>query len=69
MELQRETCPLCADQQTIETQNDSSTWLQCDSCSIWYHTDCLNISAADCDTIEIYHCPTCIPLHGPSTCK
>ncbi|KAI7866366.1 hypothetical protein BDF14DRAFT_1691873, partial [Spinellus fusiger] len=45
------------------------TWLQCDVCSTWYHTECLSMSAEECDRIERYHCSVCVPSHGPMTYK
>ncbi|KAI8100122.1 uncharacterized protein BX664DRAFT_290676 [Halteromyces radiatus] len=67
MEIVNELCPLCTEKNPTGAQYD--IWLQCDACSIWYHADCLKIPAVDCDTIEIFHCPSCLPIHGPSTCK
>lgn len=67
MELCAESCPLCTEQEPVGSQYD--TWLQCDACALWYHSDCLKIPAVDCDAIEIFHCPACVPTHGPSTGK
>ncbi|KAI8340251.1 hypothetical protein BC941DRAFT_348809 [Chlamydoabsidia padenii] len=67
MELSVESCPLCTEHSPIGSQYD--VWLQCDACELWYHADCLKIPAVECDSIETFHCPACVPTHGPSTVK
>ncbi|KAI8066750.1 hypothetical protein BC940DRAFT_239928 [Gongronella butleri] len=60
-----DTCSICADQPPVESA--SRTWVQCDSCSAWYHADCLKISATQVSDIDRFHCPKCEAEHGPST--
>ncbi|RCK66168.1 JmjC domain-containing histone demethylation protein 1 [Candida viswanathii] len=57
-----DVCPLC-------TNSDEDSWIQCSHCKQWYHTTCLKIPTLEVNTIVTYHCPKCIPSHGPSTYK
>ncbi|KAI9313306.1 hypothetical protein BX666DRAFT_1864628 [Dichotomocladium elegans] len=59
-----EQCPKCPPPSSITSLD---IWVQCDSCNVWYHAACLGLSRNDCDEIERYHCPKCVPEHGPST--
>ncbi|KAI8394218.1 uncharacterized protein BYT42DRAFT_488454 [Radiomyces spectabilis] len=67
-----ERCPLCINGNLSDTDvhaEQYDNWLQCDVCSTWYHSECLKISAKECDSIETYHCPSCTKTHGPTTYK
>lgn len=33
--------------------------IACDSCDMWYHLDCLRLSAFDAETSTTYECPSC----------
>lgn len=42
-------------------------WVACDACQEWFHCHCLKLD--NVDRIETYHCPECVPKHGPTTYK
>jgi len=41
--------------------------IQCDSCKIWYHGDCVNVREYEAADLAKYHCPRCESQYGPST--
>lgn len=57
------TCPYCIE----GVQDSNEKWIACDACQEWYHWHCLKLT--NVDQIENYHCPECVPKHGPTTCK
>lgn len=57
------TCPYCVE----GVQGSDEKWIACDACQEWYHWHCLKLT--NVDQIENYHCPECVPKHGPTTCK
>ncbi|KAK0423812.1 hypothetical protein QR680_008343 [Steinernema hermaphroditum] len=41
-------------------------WICCDVCEKWYHYSCVEIEEWEILIIDKYHCPSCLPQHGPS---
>ena len=41
-------CPVCLEE--YEEEGDERR-IECESCSLWYHTDCVDISGEDIDFI------------------
>ncbi|ORY03104.1 Clavaminate synthase-like protein [Basidiobolus meristosporus CBS 931.73] len=70
-QLNVETCPLCPPENhtSISWTGRIETWLQCDSCEVWYHAACLKLNEAECEQFDQYHCPNCVVPNGPSTYK
>lgn len=46
-------------------------YIQCDACNEWFEGDDLTppMTQATSSTYETWHCPSCIPYHGPSKVK
>jgi hypothetical protein len=46
-------------------------YIQCDACNEWFEGDDLTppMTLATSSTYETWHCPSCIPYHGPSKVK
>ncbi|KAF9433574.1 hypothetical protein BGZ76_009257 [Entomortierella beljakovae] len=47
------------------SKEDEGAMVQCDSCKVWLHIDCLNLTEEDIP--DEYFCPTCLGLPIPST--
>ncbi|XP_022191094.1 histone lysine demethylase PHF8 isoform X2 [Nilaparvata lugens] len=43
--------------------------IQCDACKDWFHGRCVNVLEIAARDYEIYHCPQCVPNHGPTIMK
>ncbi|XP_060226839.1 histone lysine demethylase PHF8-like [Meriones unguiculatus] len=43
--------------------------IECDLCQDWFHGSCVGIEEEKAADIDIYHCPNCAVLHGPSIMK
>lgn len=56
-----EKCVFCKD--SPATGDD---WVQCDICKEWCHYGCVGVNSEQVSAIISYHCPDCIPGHGPS---
>ncbi|KAL1924863.1 uncharacterized protein VTP21DRAFT_4517 [Calcarisporiella thermophila] len=41
------------------TYDSSREMIGCDTCQEWYHMECVNITPALADTIDVYKCPVC----------
>ncbi|KAF1806074.1 hypothetical protein FB192DRAFT_1425504 [Mucor lusitanicus] len=52
---------------TPDAQGPIDKWIACDACQEWFHWHCLKLD--NVDQIETYHCPECVPKHGPTTYK
>ena len=39
---------------------ESGTMINCSKCDEWFHDECLGLSEADVNNIDIFHCPKCI---------
>ncbi|KJE91122.1 hypothetical protein CAOG_002306 [Capsaspora owczarzaki ATCC 30864] len=49
---------------------DSSLFMiECNVCHDWFHGECVNVTPAQADSIDKYHCPACANTHGPSKAK
>ena len=63
-------CPLCQSnplEQTTKLTNIS--WIQCDICEEWFHSNCLGLRINDVNNLHSYHCEKCSKKHGPSVEK
>ncbi|XP_051975000.1 lysine-specific demethylase 7A-like isoform X2 [Xyrauchen texanus] len=43
--------------------------IECDICKDWFHGSCVRIVEHYAADIDVYHCPNCEPIHGPSLMK
>ncbi|KAG0740507.1 hypothetical protein G6F62_006965 [Rhizopus arrhizus] len=65
--MSSESCPLCQQNPATNTTANFDIWLQCDTCSDWYHAHCLKID--NVDLIEKFYCPPCQVQHDKSVRK
>ncbi|XP_062863370.1 lysine-specific demethylase 7A isoform X2 [Trichomycterus rosablanca] len=43
--------------------------IECDICKDWFHGSCVQVEEHHAADIDVYHCPNCQPIHGPSLMK
>uniref|UniRef100_A0AAR2KH96 [Histone H3]-dimethyl-L-lysine(36) demethylase n=1 Tax=Pygocentrus nattereri TaxID=42514 RepID=A0AAR2KH96_PYGNA len=43
--------------------------IECDICKDWFHGSCVQVEEHHAADIDLYHCPNCKPIHGPSLKK
>ncbi|XP_039218071.1 lysine-specific demethylase 7A isoform X2 [Crotalus tigris] len=43
--------------------------IECDICKDWFHGSCVRVEEHHAVDIDLYHCPNCAILHGPSLMK
>ncbi|XP_036596592.1 histone lysine demethylase PHF8-like [Trichosurus vulpecula] len=43
--------------------------IECDLCEQWFHGSCVGVEEDKAEDIDLYHCPNCEILHGPSVMK
>ncbi|XP_019523699.1 PREDICTED: histone lysine demethylase PHF8 isoform X5 [Hipposideros armiger] len=43
--------------------------IECDMCQDWFHGSCVGVEEEKAADIDLYHCPNCEVLHGPSIMK
>ncbi|XP_010609049.1 histone lysine demethylase PHF8 isoform X2 [Fukomys damarensis] len=43
--------------------------IECDMCQDWFHGSCVGVEEEKAAEIDLYHCPNCEVLHGPSIMK
>ncbi|KAJ8261884.1 hypothetical protein GJAV_G00159550 [Gymnothorax javanicus] len=43
--------------------------IECDICKDWFHGSCVQVEEHHAVDIDVYHCPNCDKLHGPSLMK
>uniref|UniRef100_A0AAR2IKA2 [Histone H3]-dimethyl-L-lysine(36) demethylase n=1 Tax=Pygocentrus nattereri TaxID=42514 RepID=A0AAR2IKA2_PYGNA len=43
--------------------------IECDICKDWFHGSCVQVEEHHAADIDLYHCPNCKPIHGPSRMK
>uniref|UniRef100_A0A7N4PUE3 PHD finger protein 8 n=1 Tax=Sarcophilus harrisii TaxID=9305 RepID=A0A7N4PUE3_SARHA len=43
--------------------------IECDLCQDWFHGSCVGVEEEKAVDIDLYHCPNCEVLHGPSVMK
>nr|XP_033806802.1 lysine-specific demethylase 7A isoform X2 [Geotrypetes seraphini] len=43
--------------------------IECDICKDWFHGSCVNVEEHYAADIDVYHCPNCAALRGPSLMK
>ncbi|XP_074990870.1 histone lysine demethylase PHF8 isoform X1 [Calonectris borealis] len=43
--------------------------IECDGCQDWFHGSCVGVEEEAAAEIDLYHCPKCEVLHGPSVMK
>ncbi|XP_071069476.1 histone lysine demethylase PHF8 isoform X2 [Dasypus novemcinctus] len=43
--------------------------IECDMCQDWFHGSCVGVEEEKAADIDLYHCPNCEVLHGPSVMK
>ncbi|XP_051548970.1 lysine-specific demethylase 7B-like isoform X4 [Myxocyprinus asiaticus] len=43
--------------------------IECDICKDWFHGSCVAVEEHHAVDIDVYHCPNCDVLHGPSLMK
>ncbi|KAJ1672664.1 JmjC domain-containing histone demethylation protein 1 [Spiromyces aspiralis] len=64
----QQPCPRCPLSPDLDADCYES-WLQCDSCDMWYHSICVGLGEEEANRIDVFHCPACHDKHGPSTYK
>lgn len=43
--------------------------IECDICKDWFHGSCVQVEEHQAVDIDVYHCPNCDVVHGPSLMK
>uniref|UniRef100_A0AAV2IXZ5 JmjC domain-containing protein n=1 Tax=Knipowitschia caucasica TaxID=637954 RepID=A0AAV2IXZ5_KNICA len=43
--------------------------IECDICKDWFHGSCVQVEEHQAVDIDVYHCPNCDVVHGPSLLK
>ncbi|KAM9327838.1 lysine-specific demethylase 7A [Pholidichthys leucotaenia] len=43
--------------------------IECDICKDWFHGSCVQVEEHHAVDIDVYHCPNCAVVHGPSLMK
>ncbi|KAI6060911.1 Histone lysine demethylase PHF8 [Aix galericulata] len=43
--------------------------IECDGCQDWFHGSCVGVEEEAAAEIDLYHCPQCAVLRGPSVMK
>ncbi|XP_048475784.1 histone lysine demethylase PHF8, partial [Rhincodon typus] len=43
--------------------------IECDLCQDWFHGSCVGVEEDEAAEIDLYHCPNCEVVHGPSVMK
>ncbi|XP_039616610.1 lysine-specific demethylase 7B-like isoform X2 [Polypterus senegalus] len=43
--------------------------IECDICKDWFHGSCVQVEEHHAVDIDLYHCPNCDVIHGPSLMK
>eukprot|EP00064_Thunnus_orientalis_P014867 superscaffoldBa00002655_g14914 len=43
--------------------------IECDICKDWFHGSCVQVEEHHATDIDVYHCPNCDAVHGPSLMK
>ncbi|XP_072566089.1 lysine-specific demethylase 7B isoform X1 [Paramormyrops kingsleyae] len=43
--------------------------IECDICKDWFHGSCVQVEEHHAADIDVYHCPNCDVVHGPSLMK
>uniref|UniRef100_A0A803TWJ2 Lysine-specific demethylase 7A n=1 Tax=Anolis carolinensis TaxID=28377 RepID=A0A803TWJ2_ANOCA len=49
-----------------EPYDVSRFMIECDICKDWFHGSCVRVEEHHAVDIDLYHCPNCAVLHGPS---
>nr|XP_020656167.1 lysine-specific demethylase 7A isoform X1 [Pogona vitticeps] len=52
-----------------EPYDVSRFMIECDICKDWFHGSCVGVEEHHAVDIDLYHCPNCAVLHGPSLMK
>ncbi|XP_061494789.1 lysine-specific demethylase 7A isoform X2 [Rhineura floridana] len=52
-----------------EPYDVSRFMIECDICKDWFHGSCVRVEEHHAVDIDLYHCPNCAVLHGPSLMK
>ncbi|XP_044297251.1 lysine-specific demethylase 7A isoform X3 [Varanus komodoensis] len=52
-----------------EPYDVSRFMIECDICKDWFHGSCVRVEEHHAVDIDVYHCPNCAVLHGPSLMK
>ncbi|XP_054844233.1 lysine-specific demethylase 7A isoform X1 [Eublepharis macularius] len=52
-----------------EPYDVSRFMIECDICKDWFHGSCVRVEEHHAVDIDLYHCPNCEILHGPSLMK
>ena len=70
-EVTEQICAACGfnrNKLTLETENESTSWISCDGCNKWFHFACAGFkSEREVRSVDKYRCKTCKPLYGPTT--
>lgn len=61
-------CPVCITM-PIDKPGHLVSWVQCDVCRQWFHTNCIHMTSAEINNLHSYHCKPCTKVHGPSVFK
>lgn len=62
-----ELCPICVKRPLDE--NKKISWVQCDVCEQWFHSQCLKMTSLEINNLHSYHCDKCTKSHGDSVFK
>ena len=61
-------CNFTRNSLTLETENNATSWINCDACKSWFHFACAGFkNEREVRSVDKYRCRKCKPLHGSTT--
>ena len=64
-------CAVCSFAQNslgIDSENNATSWISCDSCKLWFHFACAGFkNEREVRSVDKYRCRKCKPIHGSTT--
>ena len=62
------SCNFSRNSPAIETDNDATSWINCDGCKSWFHFACAGFkNDREVRSVDKYRCRKCKPLYGSTT--
>ena len=61
-------CKFARNSISIDSENQSTSWISCDGCKSWFHFACAGFKGErEVRSVDKYRCRKCRPLHGATT--
>lgn len=62
------SCKFLRNSLTLETENNATSWINCDGCKSWFHFACAGFrNEREVRSVDKYRCKQCKPKHGATT--